>query len=60
MLALIPGEQRQTVLLDGEPLEDVDKVDSMFVANGQGNEEIRSRINLARILSPAILPLVAA
>ncbi len=63
MLALIPGEQRQTVLLDGEPLEDVDKVKylgSMFVANGQGNEDIRSRINLARILSPAILPLVAA
>ncbi len=44
-------------------MEDVDKVKylgSMFVANGQGNEEIRSRINLARILSPAILPLVAA
>ncbi len=25
MSALIPGEQRQTVLLDCEPLEDVDK-----------------------------------
>ncbi len=25
MSALIPGEQRQAVLLDGEPLEDVDK-----------------------------------
>ncbi len=40
-----------TVLLDGEPLEDVDKfkyLGSMFVANGQGTEEIRSRINLAR------------
>ncbi len=63
MFALIPGEQRQAVLLDGESLEDVDKVKylgSMFVANGQGNEEIRSRINLARILSPAILPLVEA
>ncbi len=24
MLALIPGEQRQAVLIDGEPLEDVD------------------------------------
>ncbi len=51
MSALIPGEQRQAVLLDGEPLEDVDKfkcLDSMFVTNGQGTEEIRSRINLAR------------
>ncbi len=38
MSALIPGEQRQTVLLQGEPLEDVDKfkyLGSMFVANGQ-------------------------
>ncbi len=25
MSALIPGEQRQAVLFDGEPLEDVDK-----------------------------------
>ncbi len=51
MSALIPGEQRQAVLLDGEPLEDIDKfkyLGSMFVANGQGTEEIRSRINLAR------------
>ncbi len=51
MSALIPGEQRQAVLLDGEPLEDVDKfkyLGSMFVANGQGTEEIRSKINLAR------------
>ncbi len=49
--ALIPGEQRQAVLPDGEPLEDVDKfkyLGSMFVANGQGTEEIRSRIYLAR------------
>ncbi len=48
MSALIHGEQ---CLLDGEPLEDVDKfkyLGSMFVANGQGTEEIRSRINLAR------------
>ncbi len=39
------------VLLDGESLEDVDKfkyLGSMFAANGQGTEEIRSRINLAR------------
>ncbi len=51
MSALIPGEQRQAVLLVGEPLENVDKfkyLGSMFVANGQGTEEIRNRINLAR------------
>ncbi len=51
MSALIPGEQRQAVLLDGEPLEDVDKfknLGSIFVANDQGAEEIRSGINLAR------------
>ncbi len=50
MPVLIPGEQRQAVLLDDEPLEDVEKFKylcSMFVANGQGTEEIRSRINLA-------------
>ncbi len=50
MSALIPGEQRQAVLLDGEPLEDVDKfkcLDSMFVANSQVTEEIRSRIDFA-------------
>ncbi len=49
--ALIPGERRQAVLLDGEPLEDVDKfkyLGSMFFANGQGTEEIRGRIYLAR------------
>ncbi len=51
MSALIPGEQRQAVLLDGEPLEDVDKfklLGSMFVKHGQDTEEVRSRINLAR------------
>ncbi len=51
MSAVIPGEQRQAVLLDGEPLEDVEKFKSlfmMFVANGQGTEEIRSRVALAR------------
>ncbi len=50
MSALIPGEQRQAVLLDGEPLDDVERfkyLGSMFVANGQDTEEIRSRINLA-------------
>ncbi len=49
MSALVPDEQRLAVLLDGEPLEDVEKfkyLGSMFVANGQGTEEIR--INLAR------------
>ncbi len=51
MSSLIPGEQRQVVLLDGEPLEGVDKfkyLGSMFAANCKGNEEIVSRINLAR------------
>ncbi len=51
MSALIPGEQRQAVRLDDEPLEDVEKFKylcSMLVANGQGTGEIRSRINLAR------------
>ncbi len=51
MSALVPDEQRQAVLLDGEPLEDVEKfkyLGSMFVANGQGTEETRSRIYLAR------------
>ncbi len=51
MSALIPGEQCQVVLLDGEPLDDVDKykyLSSMSVANGQGTEDIRSIITLAR------------
>ncbi len=51
MSALVPDEQRQAVLLDSEPLEDVEKfkyLGSRFVANGQGTEEIRSTINLAR------------
>ncbi len=51
MSALIPGEQCQAVLLYGAPLEDVDKfkyLGSMFAANDQDTEEIRSRINLAR------------
>ncbi len=49
MSELIPVEQRQVVLLDSEPLEDVDKfkcLGSMFVANGQGTEEIKSSINI--------------
>ncbi len=38
MSALIPGAQRQAVLLDGEPMEEVGKfkyLGSMFIANGQ-------------------------
>ncbi len=38
-------------LLDGEPLEDIDKLKylgSMVVSNGQGTEEISNRITLAR------------
>ncbi len=49
--AIIPGEQRQAVLLDGEPLEEVDKFkhpSSMFVAIVRGTEEIRSMITLTR------------
>ncbi len=43
MSALIPGEQRQAVLLDGEPLEDFNKLKylgTMLVANDQGTKEI--------------------
>ncbi len=47
MSALIPGEQRHAVLLDGDPLEDVDKF-KYLDSNGQATEEIRSRIYLAR------------
>ncbi len=38
MSALILGEQRQAILLDGEPLEDVDKfkyLGLMFITNDQ-------------------------
>ncbi len=31
MSALIPGEHRQAVLLDGEPLENVDKLTQMTI-----------------------------
>ncbi len=50
MSTLILGEQPQAVLLDGEPLEDVDKfkyLDSIFIANGQSTKQIRSRITAA-------------
>ncbi len=55
--ALNPGEQRPAVLLDGAPLEDVDKFKCfgfIFISNGQGTEEIRSRINLARSAFPRL------
>ncbi len=51
MSALIPCEHCQAVMLDDEPLEDVDKfkyVGSMFVASSQDTEKIRTNINLAR------------
>ncbi len=38
MSALMPGEQRQAVVLDNEPMEDVDKfkyLGSRFVANAR-------------------------
>ncbi len=64
MSTLIPGEQRQAVLLNGEPLEDVDKfkyLGSMFVSNSQGPETFRSRNSLAlsAISRGANLSLVA-
>ncbi len=49
MSALIPGEQRQTALLDGAPLEDADKFKYLgptLAAKDQDTEETRSRINL--------------
>ncbi len=51
MSALIPGEQRQAVLLDGEPLEDVEKFKSLFTM---------LMLLLGLHFSPAILSLVAA
>ncbi len=60
MSALTPDEQRQAVLLDGEPLEDADKfkyLGSMLVANGQGTEGVRSRINLSRSVSLTCNPV---
>ncbi len=44
MNSLILGEQWRVAMLDGEPLEDVDKfkyLGSMFMENGQGTEDIR-------------------
>ncbi len=52
MSEFIPGDQRQAIILDGENLDDVEKLKclgSMFVANGHGTEEVSSRINLARL-----------
>ncbi len=56
MSAFMPGEQRQTVFHDGEPLEDVEKCyhfGSMVVTYGQGNEDIRNKIGLVRTHSVA-------
>ncbi len=55
--ALIPGEQRQAVRLDGEPLEDVDKfkyLGHMCSANDQGTEGHKKQnySGSFRILSP--------
>ncbi len=47
MSALILDEQRQAVLLGNQLLEEVDKLGSTFIANGQGTDEARSRINFA-------------
>ncbi len=50
MLAIISDEQRQAALLDDEPLGDFDKfkhLGSMFIANVQDANEIRSITNLA-------------
>ncbi len=50
MSVLIPGEQRQAVLLDGEPLKDVDRfkyLGSMFAGKGQGTER-RSALSRMR------------
>ncbi len=60
MSALIPGEQRQDVLLHGAPMEDIDKCmdfGSIFFTNGQVTEDITSRINLARPAFPLYLVL---
>ncbi len=51
MSALVPCEQHQAVLPDGEPSKDVEKyrhLGSIFIANGQGTEKFRSRINPIR------------
>ncbi len=51
MPTLNPHEERQAVLLDGEPLEDAYKfkyLGSRFIASGQGTKQIRNRVNLAR------------
>ncbi len=57
MSELIRGELCQAALPHGEPLEDFNRLKylgSMFVANSQGTEEIRNRINLARSAVPRL------
>ncbi len=49
--ALLPCEQCQNVLLDGEALENAGKfkcLGSTLIASGKATEEMRSRITLAR------------
>ncbi len=49
--AFIPSEQRQAVLLHGEPLKEVDKfkdIGSTCIAKGQDTDEVRNMIILAR------------
>ncbi len=60
MSALISGEQRHAVLLDSEPLEDVEKfkyLGSMFVANGHQKQDKSCPFH---VLWTAIMSLVAA
>ncbi len=57
MAAHIPGEQHQAFLLNGKPMADVDKfkyLGSMLTANGQGMEDIRSRMNLTHSAVPCL------
>ncbi len=57
MSALIPGEQRPAVLLNGELLEDVYKFkyrSSIFIANSPGTEEVRSKINFDHVLDRGV------
>ncbi len=54
MSALIPGEQRQSILLQGKPLEDGDKfkyLGSMLIANDQVTKKIEARFAFSRLQS---------
>ncbi len=57
LLKRTPGKQRKADLLDGEPLEDVDKfkyLSSMCFANVQGTEKILDRISVACFALPRL------